>query len=159
MKQDPASLSNLNDIIVPPAPSWWPLAVGWYVLGAVLLVWVFRLAWRALKRHQLNRYRREALAELALLEAGQPNDLAARLPALLKRTALHVFPRQQIASMSGEAWIAFLNQHCAARPFAGETAELLERLAYGSKARLPEDLQPLFAGVRTWIEQHQAEPC
>ena len=33
---DPGSLQNLNDIVVPGPVAWWPLAPGWYLLLAVL---------------------------------------------------------------------------------------------------------------------------
>ena len=159
MSADPASLVNLNDIIVPPAPSWWPPAAGWYLLAGVTLVLASWLAYRGWKRYRNNRYRREALSELAQIEAGPEEEVAARLPSLLKRTALQVYPRAQIASLSGEAWIAFLNRQCAADPFAGKAGQLLGGLAYRSGSSPRDELQPLFAGVRTWIEQHEADAC
>ncbi|MCP4008906.1 MAG: DUF4381 family protein, partial [Proteobacteria bacterium] len=74
MSGDPASLANLNDIILSPAPTWWPPAPGWYVLAvglAMVLVWsVYR--WSVLYRR--NRYRRAALAELVEIEAGPDKD-------------------------------------------------------------------------------------
>lgn len=42
MSTDAASLANLHDIVLPPSVSWWPLAWGWYLLSALLLV---GLAW------------------------------------------------------------------------------------------------------------------
>ena len=46
MSDDPASLERLHDL-VPPAPvPWWPLAPGWYVLGALILIVAGLAAWR-----------------------------------------------------------------------------------------------------------------
>ncbi len=157
MSGAPASLVNLNDIVLLPAPTWWPPAPGWYVLAAglaMVLAWsVYR--WRV--RYRRNRYRRAALAELAEIEAGPDKDAVKGLPALLKRTAMHAYTREQVAALSGDEWQAFLNAQCQARPFTGETGMLLGRLAYQTAGINSAELQPLIKGIRLWIKQHRVE--
>ena len=90
---DPASLQNLNDIVLPPGIDWWPLASGWYMLIGLLLIALVSFIYRSLQRWKNNRYRRAALYELQLLENGlkSPGERDASLrqiPVLLKRTAL-----------------------------------------------------------------------
>jgi hypothetical protein len=65
---DPASLQNLNDIVLPATVGWWPLATGWYVLIGFLLIVIAWLSYRSLKLWIKNRYRRAALRELQVLE-------------------------------------------------------------------------------------------
>jgi len=157
MSDDPANLANLNDIVLLPAPIWWPPAPGWYALAAGLLI---ALAWSVYRwsvRYRRNRYRRAALAELAEIEAGQDKDAVKALPALLKRTAMHAYPRKQVAALSGDEWQTFLNAHCQARPFTGEAGMLLSRLAYQTADIKNADLQPLIKGISLWIEQHRVE--
>ena len=84
MSADAASLANLHDIVVPPPVSWWPLAWGWYLLGALLLA---ALAWGLVRwrRWRLaNRYRDLALAELDDLSdaIGDPASRTGALAAL-----------------------------------------------------------------------------
>lgn len=159
MASDPGSLSNLNDIVLAPAPSWWPPALGWYALIIVLLTGLIWSAYRLWLDFRCNRYRRAAMAELEAIEAEPGNLVCEHLAVLLKRTALHTFSREQVAALSGDSWRAFLDQHCEARPFSGEAGELLNKMAYQASERNSIDLQPLIEGIRTWIKHHQSEPC
>ncbi len=78
MTSKPALLDNLHDFYQPPPPAWTPQTIGWYFLFAIaglLLLWAVAhliRAWLA------NRYRREALNELALLP---PEQFSALLNA------------------------------------------------------------------------------
>ena len=100
---DPADLSNLRDIVVPPDVSFWPpRRAGGSSAPPALVAAGFAIA--AVVRHrQRNAYRREALRELASADA---RDISA----ILKRAALAAFPREQVASLSGPAWLAFLDR-------------------------------------------------
>src|SRR5262245_52349452 len=106
MNDDSASLARLHDIVVPPAVGWWPPAPGWYWLLGFAVLAALALLLHGFAVWQRNRYRREALAELATLER-QACDRKTRdgVPAgiseLLKRTALTAFPRPRVASLSG----------------------------------------------------------
>ena len=102
--KDPASLENLHDIVEPVSVSfWWPLAPGWWVLLSLVFVGLLIGGIRSIRTYQKNAYRRLALRELDSLPT--PHGL----PILLKRVALAVYPREQVAGLSGDRWIAFLN--------------------------------------------------
>src|SRR5271167_5027887 len=97
------ALNNLHDFYQPAPPAWTPQTIGWYVLFAIIglaFVWM-TIHW--IRKWFANRYRREALRELALLPAEQ-------FSTLLKRTALAAWPREKVASLNGEAWLNFLNE-------------------------------------------------
>ena len=102
MNTDPASLDNLREIILPPPVPWWPLALGWWVLLAVLCLAAVSVAFRAWRTWRANAYRRAALRELAAGES------VAAMAEILKRTALVAYPRTDVASLSGPAWLAWL---------------------------------------------------
>src|SRR5690606_20856396 len=80
----------LRDLHLPDPVGWWPLAPGWWILLALVLV-ALLLAWRVLHlRRRRNAARRLALAELARLEAAYAADrdlarLASALSQLLRR--------------------------------------------------------------------------
>ena len=159
MSSATTSLANLNDIVLPPAPGMWPMATGWYLVFGVLLVLITWFAYRSWRRYRCNGYRRAALAELAEIESLMPVDVGVLLPELLKRTALQVFPRQQVAALNGKSWCEFLNQQCPLRPFDREAGDLLCRLAYEPGDWQSYDLQPLLNAVRTWIQTHEGSSC
>jgi len=90
---DPASLQNLNDIVLPATVSWWPLAVGWYFLIGIVLIFFVWFGYRSLRRWFENRYRRVALGELQLLaenlqQEALRDSCLRQIPVLLKRTVL-----------------------------------------------------------------------
>ena len=58
-QQDPASLSRLNDVVLPPEVSLWPSAPGWALVGAALLVALVVLALQLVRRHRNLASRRE----------------------------------------------------------------------------------------------------
>jgi len=159
---DPASLQNLNDIVLPVTVGWWPLAPGWYFLIGLLLIALTWLSYRSLQRWIKNRYRRAALTELQLLEEDTQNaekrDSSLRqLPVLLKRTALSAYSRKQVASLSGDDWYGFLNSQVTNPAFTDPTISLLDHLAYSTGNFNSVDSQAitaLFEAIKHWLRHH-----
>ncbi|MEE8059638.1 MAG: DUF4381 domain-containing protein [Pseudomonadales bacterium] len=87
-EQDP--LAQLRDIHLPDAVSSWPPAPGWWILTimaiALLAVGLYKLS----QWIRSNRYRRQAIKQLAELEQYGANktEYLQRLNQLLKQTAL-----------------------------------------------------------------------
>ena len=167
---DPASLQNLNDIVLPATVGWWPLAPGWYILFALLLIALAWFGYRSLHRWMNNRYRRAALRELQLLEerirATEERDAEARdanlrqIPILLKRTALSAYPRSQVASLSGKDWFHFLNSTVKNPSFTESTANTLSKISYSSGELSVIDstaTAALLNASRQWLKHHQPE--
>ncbi len=159
MTPSPGALDGLADLVVPPPVPWTPQTWGWAVLAVVLLA-VAAWAWgRHRRRLAANRYRVEALAELARIEArlgGEQAAALAAIPPLLKRVALAVWPRAEVAALSRADWVAFLRAHA---PLPDAAARLLDDAEY----RSPAELAALSAGdavacaraARSWIEAHR----
>ena len=85
---DPADLSNLRDLVLPPAVSLWPPAPGWWIVAAAGLAAAAILSAAAVARYQRNAYRREALRQLDTVDPGG-------ISTVLKRTALAAWPRDR----------------------------------------------------------------
>ena len=157
---DQTSLDLLNDIVVPPEVSWWPVAPGWYVFGAALGLAFLALAWRAWKKWKQNQYRRLALQELALIRAsndGDDGDALGRIPSLLKRTALSAWPRHLVASLSGADWHQFLDRTGGGGDFGSGAGQLLDRLSYGSDPSVhasAAERQTVLKAAEHWIRRH-----
>jgi len=162
---DPASLQNLNDIVLPPTVGWWPLAGGWYLVFLVLLFVFVWFSYRWLKQWMNNRYRRTALSELQLLENclhdPEKRDVNLRqLPILLKRTALSVYPRSQVASLSGNDWFNFLNSTGGKPLFTKSAASTLDKISYSVGSLSQVDSQAttaLFNASKFWLKHHQID--
>ena len=126
MNESATSLDRLHDLVLPPAVSFWPLAPGWYVVVAGLLLLLLLAAIRAVSRYRANAYRREALRQLALLE--QP----AAIAELLRRTALAIAPRAVVAEKTGAAWVDWMAAQCP-EAMSGTVREQLTAGVYGSR--------------------------
>ena len=162
MPDDPASLERLHDVVLPAPVPWWPLAPGWYVIGSVLMLAVGLAAWRWWHHWRSQAYRRAALAELRDWESersgGDPlaGDDLAQLAALLRRTAMAVLPRDQVAGLPEADWIKLLQR---ARPGSRPDSWDWLAAAYRPGASLPPPRSDeLRAEVRSWILHHRLEP-
>lgn len=154
---DEGSLQNLNDIVLPGPVPWLPPAPGWYVVAALLLVALLYLIIRWWQTWHANRYRREALRQLSLIRGGSGSDQLEKLPLLLKQTALAVWPREQVASMSGSAWHQFLDQSAGTRYFRDGAGATLDWFAY----RINPEPRPgaaererLLDAAEFWLKHH-----
>ena len=152
----PALMDLMHDLVWPDAIAMWPQTTGWWVL----LGWLLALLLMALRHwwahRRANRYRREALAQLRMIAAyagERPTEAAANIAALLKRTAMAVYPRTQVASLYGTAWEAFLRQSAPGDAAVSQSAALLASAAY----RDDIDAAALLKPARRWIEAHRAD--
>jgi hypothetical protein len=125
MNADPGSLENLHDLVMPVPAPWWPPAPGWIIVSAALIMVLGRWLIRAIRHGQSNRYRREALVLL-----GKMDDAETELPTLIKRVALSAYPRERVASLTGEQWLAFLDQTGHTDAFTTGAGRWVARLAY-----------------------------
>jgi len=160
MQDTGGNLANLNDIVLPPPVSWWPLAPGWYVLAAALLCITAYTVWRVHRRWLSNRYRAEALSELHALPLKTMDPAAAtiQLMTLLKRTALVAYPRQQVASLCGERWWIFLDEH-GGTDFRQTLGPMSASLLYASAptaAAGDDRVAQIKLAVELWINEHAA---
>jgi len=143
------SLQNLQDIVVAAPVSFWPPASGWIVLFCLLILIMIFLLVRAVLRYRRNAYRRAALAELHRA-AASPEPLPL-LAALLKRTALAAYAREEVANLSGATWISWLTATGGREVPAGVAAALQQGVYAGSGA----DLQALLDFSESWIRRHR----
>lgn len=160
-----AGLEKLHEILLPDPVSWMPQTIGWYAVLGVVLFFAAHWLYGRVRHYRANRYRRWALAELAVIERELqgPERRAgalAEIPVLLKKTALSAFPRSDVASLSGEQWLAFLDKTMGGRNFTAGEGRLLPDLAYAPAswtAELPdESIGNLLQLVCNWIKTHAA---
>jgi len=160
---DPSSLQNLNDIVLPAAVDWWPLAIGWYVLIGLVLISIAWFGYQAIQHRFKNRYRREALRQLQLLEKDLQTDAKRnaslrQLPILLKRTALCAYPRTDVASLAGNDWHEFLNSKLKTPVFTASTARHLDNISYSCGDLAETDSEAtaeLLNASKYWLQHHQ----
>jgi len=151
----------LRDLHLPEAVGWWPLAPGWYAVIAVLLVAALYLLRLYLRRRARGAARRHALKELARLTAefeqhGNAVAFSSDMSELLRRTMLAYAPRSEVAGLTGDAWLAWLDRDFDQPRFQGETGRKLLELPY---RRPDDDLSALdLVDVVAAVRQRLATP-
>jgi Ca-activated chloride channel family protein len=147
-------VAGLIDIPLPPEVSLWPTTWPARIAIALLVVGTVIGTWKFLRYRHANRYRREALSELAQIERTASQPIAARLAVLVRRTALAAFPREQIAPLAGDAWLAFLDRSLNGTEFSAGAGRLLASAPYAPSAPDENELAALVALTRRWIRRH-----
>lgn len=141
-------VEGLNDIVVPAPVSMMPQTIGWVVLGAIAVLTVVAAVLWARRRYVRNAYRREALAVL------DQTPLAA-LPALVKRVALAAVPRTEVAALTGDAWLAFLDRTYGGRGFTSGPGKALASVSFDPAAADERSAADLRQLVARWIRRHR----
>jgi len=131
---DPDQLP-LRDLHLPEAVGWWPLAPGWWVLIALAAAGTAYLLYLEYLRWRRNAARRVALRELGRIrreyEAGADALAVAReLSELLRRGMLAYAPRAEVAGLTGERWLGWLDRGLDDRPFTQGAGRCLGSLPY-----------------------------
>lgn len=152
---------GIDEIIVPDAVSWWPSAPGWQVLGVIFMLFLMTQIARWAKHRWRNRYRREALRQLDEIQQQAGSDhqqVVAVLPHYIKVTALQAYPRHDVASLSGDDWLAFLDAHYSGPSFSKGVGKELLSVSYLPQERWQLDdgrSKQLINMTRRWIAKHK----
>jgi hypothetical protein len=145
-----AALEKLHDFYQPAPVPWTPQTIGWYVVFGIVALLLLWFTVREARRWMRNRYRREALRELASTSPEQ-------LSALLKRTALAAWPREQVASLSGEKWLGFLVESSTIHSFQETPGNRIETVAFATTSLSAEEERRLRDLAAQWIRRHRVQ--
>ncbi|KZY63565.1 hypothetical protein A3742_03565 [Oleiphilus sp. HI0071] len=159
-------LAQLNDIIEAQAITWWPLAIGWWLLIFVGVTVVGATFVFFIKRHQRLRYRKEALLALLDLERRyfkSTPDLtsdtghrdASRLNAEVNMFLKRILSSQQgsadYRTQTSDAWKQTLDEKL---PFLSEQDKDL--LASGHYAPVATRLdRAFFESLKKWLKRQR----
>jgi len=150
---------DLRDIHLPEPISWWPIASGWWLLLAcsVLLVVIIFFIKKAHKKKQLNR---EINSEIKIIKTQFGNtknkhELAQSLSVLLRRSSISFYAEKEVAGLTGEQWLRFLDGTTSATSgkFQSETGNALIIAPYLPKTSdFDFDAQALLNLCENWFK-------
>jgi hypothetical protein len=143
----------LRDIHLPPPIPWWPPAPGWWALLFIILG-AGLLAWGLYRRPRTTPWQHIAERELQIIRhqyesTPDAHTLIRALSALLRRVCLSLYPRQEVAGLTGEAWLAFLDRQAGMESFRHGGGHVLISAPYQAQAHV--NVQALLDVCTAWL--------
>lgn len=146
------NLPELRDIHLPDGVSAFPLADGWWLtLAGIVLLFLLTQFILYLRRYSKARYALKLLREIS---DENVVDAAKQMSEILRRIC--VFKYKEAAVLLGPDWVAFLNQKTKT-PLNGKTAELLINAPYipqQSTVYNLQNLEELRRFCQKWIGEN-----
>lgn len=149
--------AQLKDIHLPPEPSFWPPAIGWWL---VLLLFILTIigVFFIWAKHKRGAPRREAQQLLDEIEKNYLSDndtvvYVSEINKLIRRVAMQAFSRQQCAGKSGEKWLEFLQQHSKVDGFTHGVGRCLIEVPFSNK-EIQIDHSELKELAGHWIKEN-----
>jgi len=135
----------LRDLHLPDAIGWWPIAPGWWFLIALAVAALGYFLYRSFLKWRRNAPRRIALRELKRIQQEYQHgvdeiSLAIELSELLRRTMLAYAPRDEVAGLTGEGWLRWLDRGLDERPFSQGPGQNVESLPYRRPDAVEDDV-------------------
>lgn len=145
----------LREIHLPDAISWWPLALGWWMMLGILLL--FLIALLVIRHFQKPTLKKHAAKELSAIEhmfqSGQ--DATRCLSALsmfLRRVVLSQNHPAETAGLTGTAWLKLLDRSLDEPEFSQGAGQILLTGPYQSNVEKGAVIQ-LIQLCHKWVER------
>ena len=164
--EDP--LSQLRDIHLPEAVTFWPPAPGWWVLLVLLLIglaFVYRQAIITMIQRRKLANALEQLNDAHLHFTVQSQDaenrnqagleFLAAINSLLNRVVMVKYPDAPSEKLSGNKWLEFLDSFDNSTDFTQGAGSALAEGVY--RRTFDADADALLALAKAWIEKRYQE--
>ena len=155
-QQDP--LAQLRDIHLAGEPSWWPLAPGWWIVIVLSLLALY-FSWKWYVKAKTRRL--PAKITLQKLESvfhqwqadNDDRQYLTQANTTIKQFCMHLFGRQQIASLHSDNWLDFLQQQSSST-LSHETLSTLGKARYQS--HIEADVAGIHKQLCSWIQKNKS---
>lgn len=161
---NPELASQLRDIRGLDAVSGWPPGPGWWLLSGLCIALIVALVylWRHLRHYPAGSWHRSAWKELRRLKReadAMPTDqLASALSELIRRIAIARVGREHAAALTGERWLAWLQEHDPAGFAWTRRGKPLLTLPYAPPKIQPQGREQLVALIEAtfpWTDKRR----
>ena len=153
MNPSPLASLDLRDIHAAATPEFWPPAPGWWVLAVLITALLFLAGWQLNKRWRQRQLQSRILKELDALDGHSPAEIATGVSTLLRRVALMRYERSEVAPLSGDAWLSFLDSTGGSGAFSDGVGSVLATAPYAAHDVTSTNSDALLTLARQWIKQ------
>lgn len=150
----PTTQLPLKDIHLPDAISWWPPAIGWWLIIILLPLLIVFLYWfykRLTRKTAINT----AIKRLTVIKecSSLDNEIKLReLSMLIRRVAISLQQRDEVASLTGRQWLAFLDSSLTGDPFSSGCGQLLADAPYKNSQPTDLEITQLSSLCEHWLK-------
>ncbi|MEZ9867294.1 DUF4381 domain-containing protein [Vibrio sp. 10N.261.51.A4] len=146
---------DLSPVIAPDAPTWWPLAWGWWAV-VITVITLISLVFFILKRRKNNQQAKQEALSYFSNSQSQDGLSPSKAQDIVRQAALSYFPRGKIAGLSGDDWLTFLDTQLAKPLFVAKQSQWQQAL-YQDAALMNDDQkkaqQQLVNDCETWLRK------
>ena len=148
---------ELRDIHLPDPISWWPPAPGWWLIaGTILIIIAAVFLFRLYRKKQALKKQVRAEFEIIRAEFNKAQNstvLVQSLSILLRRACISFYPRSEVASLTGKAWLQFLDDTGKEKEFLSEHGQLIATAPYLSdNTTIDFDTEKLILLCENWLK-------
>ena len=143
----------LKNLHLPDAIGWFPPAFGWWLLVVLIPLLLMFLYWcyqRLTRKTSLKTAKR--LLNTIKNSTANNSEKLVELSALLRRVAISVAPRAQTASLTGQAWLAFLDSSLNDAPFIKGAGRCLADAPYRKSPPSEQEIFQLISLCEDWLK-------
>ena len=148
---------DLKDIHLPDPVSWWPPAIGWWLLLLFLILGLV-LLWLLVKRIRQPVLKKRAIAEVenviqAYRDDRNKQQLIQQLSVVIRRIGISYLPRKSAAGVVGADWYERLNQLVEKERLSQTSIQLLSVAPYQKSVDLnDEQVDELLLELQQWVK-------
>lgn len=151
------SLRTIIEVEFPDPISLMPAAPGWWILLLVMAGLLLRMILRRRQRYLRDRYRRDALMQLATIKeqlGAGVLEAVRELAPLLRATAITAAGRDALSGLQGDAYAAALAELAPDQDRL--PVEDLQQLAYAPLDEAKgQEIDMLITALERWIQHHR----
>ena len=146
---------DLSPVITPDAPTWWPLAWGWWAVIITSIILITLVFYIAKRRKNDQQPKQEALSYFT---NSQSSDRLSPSEAqrILRQAALSYFPREKVAGLAGDDWLKFLDTQLKKPLFVEKQTQWQQTLYQDTTSMTDEQRQSqqqLVDDCETWLRK------
>jgi hypothetical protein len=144
----------LKDIHLPEAIGWWPPAIGWWLLAILIPLLIVFLYWfyKRLTRKTAIKTAKKTLEAIKGNPSLDNKQKLRELSMLIRRVAISVNPRTEVASLTGRQWLTFLDKSLAGASFSEGVGQLLADAPYRNTPPTEPEIAQLISLCEDWLK-------
>lgn len=160
MKFPEQNTDGLRDIHLPDAISWWPPAIGWWILLALVIAAFILLPklYRRMTYTSLNKVATKTYQNIVdeFKENNNDSTFIIKTSQFLRQIAMSYYGRDKVAQLTGDKWIQALNDLTEQDHFTDDLKQNLVNAPYQKNVSI--DSEQLINAVQSWLNKIPKQP-